>query len=423
MRDNHVRLLTAFGILAIISIFLIQIFWVKQAFDISESQFEQNVTVALRQVAEKIAINNKTNFNHKNPVIKINPRHYVVEVRSEIDASILDHYINTTFNYFNIDQDVEYGIYGCESKEMVYCNYIQKDKPQQEVTVTNLPKFEGLDYYFTVTFPHYPIVSLNNMPMWIVTSFVLIIVVLFILYALFVVFTQKSVTRVQREFINNMTHEFKTPISTISVIQQVISDPEIIKSPQRLATYTQIIGDEIGRLNDQVERVLHISGLEKRQVEMHNDEIDVHEVISKVVFNLTHADYEKEISIHQMLKAKDSIIIADRIHFTNVVCNIIENAIKYSPGNAEITVSTENTGSGITITMSDQGEGMEKKELKKIFDKFYRVSKGDTHNVKGFGLGLFYVKQIANAHQWKLRVESEPNRGTSFNITIDQKIQ
>ncbi len=423
MRDNHVRLLTAFGILAIICIFLIQIFWVKQAFDISESQFEQNVTVALRQVAEKIAIKNKTNFNHRNPVIKINPRHYVVEVRSDIDASLLDYYINTTFNYFNIDQDVEYGIYGCESKEMVYCNYIQKNKPQKEVTVTELPKFEGLDYYFTVTFPHYAIVSLNNIPMWIVTSIVLIIVVLFILYALFVVFTQKSVTRMQREFINNMTHEFKTPISTISVIQQVISDPEIVKSPQRLATYTQIIGDEIGRLNDQVERVLHISRLEKRQVEMHIEDIDVHEVIEKVVFNLTHSDYEKEININQKLLATYHTILADKIHFTNVICNIIENGIKYSPYDTEITVTTENIGSTITIKISDQGEGIDKKELKKIFEKFYRISKGDTHNVKGFGLGLFYVKQISDAHKWKLKVESEPNQCTSFYITIDLKTQ
>ncbi|MBL0024390.1 MAG: HAMP domain-containing histidine kinase [Saprospiraceae bacterium] len=421
MKDNHVRILTIFGIIAIISVFLVQIFWVKQAFDISESQFEQNVTVALRQVAEKIAIKNKTNFHHKNPVIKINPRHYVVEVRSEIDASLLDHYIVSTFDYFNIDQDVEYGIYGCDTKEMVYCNYIQKSKPQKEVTVTDLPKFEGLDYYFTVTFPHYPIVSLNNIPMWIVTSLVLIIVVLFIMYALFVVFSQKSVTRVQREFINNMTHEFKTPISTISVIQQVISDPEIVKTPQRLATYTQIIGDEISRLNDQVERVLHISRLEKRQVEMHIEDIDVHEVIDKVVFNLTHADFEKEINISQNLKAGNSLIQADRIHFTNVVCNIIENGIKYSQGTAEIKVSTENEGSEIFLTVADNGEGINKKEVKKIFDKFYRISTGDTHNVKGFGLGLFYVKKIADAHQWKISVASEPGIGTSFVISIHQK--
>lgn len=421
MKDNHIRFLTIFGITAIIAVFIIQIYWVKQAFNITESQFDHNVSVALRQVAEKIAIKNKTNFSQKNPVIKINPRHYVVEVRSEIDAALLDHYLKSTFDYFNINQDVEYGIYGCETNEMVYCNYIQKNKPQKEVTLTELPKFEGLDYYFTVTFPHFAIVSLNNMPMWIVTSFVLIIVVLFILYAFFIVFTQKSITRVQRDFINNMTHEFKTPISTISVIQQVISDPEIVKSPQRLNTYTKIIGDEIGRLNDQVEKILNITRLEKRQIEMHKEVVLANGIIDKVIQNLAHMEFEKEVVIDKNLTAENDIIAADKTHFTNVICNIIENGIKYSPSNAEIMVTTKNVGKKFEISISDKGEGIDKKEIKKIFDKFYRIPKGDTHNVKGFGLGLFYVKQIAQAHHWNLKVESEPGLGTTFYITIDQK--
>ncbi|MEY3420805.1 MAG: hypothetical protein RIR48_1094 [Bacteroidota bacterium] len=421
MKDNHIRFLTIFGITAIIAVFIIQIYWVKQAFNITESQFDHNVSVALRQVAEKIAIKNKTNFSQKNPVIKINPRHYVVEVRSEIDAALLDHYLKSTFDYFNINQDVEYGIYGCETNEMVYCNYIQKNKPQKEVTLSELPKFEGLDYYFTVTFPHFAIVSLNNMPMWIVTSFVLIIVVLFILYAFFIVFTQKSITRVQRDFINNMTHEFKTPISTISVIQQVISDPEIVKSPQRLNTYTKIIGDEIGRLNDQVEKILNITRLEKRQIEMHKEEVTANGIIDKVIQNLAHMEFEKEVVIDKNLIAENDIIAADKTHFTNVICNIIENGIKYSPLNAEIMVTTKNVGKKLEISISDKGEGIDKKEIKKIFDKFYRIPKGDTHNVKGFGLGLFYVKQIAQAHHWNLKVESEPGLGTTFYITIDQK--
>jgi two-component system phosphate regulon sensor histidine kinase PhoR len=421
LKDNHIRFLTIFGITAIIAVFIIQIYWVKQAFNITESQFDHNVSVALRQVAEKIAIKNKTNFSQKNPVIKINPRHYVVEVRSEIDAALLDHYLKSTFDYFNINQDVEYGIYGCETNEMVYCNYIQKNKPQKEVTLSELPKFEGLDYYFTVTFPHFAIVSLNNMPMWIVTSFVLIIVVLFILYAFFIVFTQKSITRVQRDFINNMTHEFKTPISTISVIQQVISDPEIVKSPQRLNTYTKIIGDEIGRLNDQVEKILNITRLEKRQIEMHKEEVTANGIIDKVIQNLAHMEFEKEVVIDKNLIAENDIIAADKTHFTNVICNIIENGIKYSPSNAEIMVTTKNVGKKLEISISDKGEGIDKKEIKKIFDKFYRIPKGDTHNVKGFGLGLFYVKQIAQAHHWNLKVESEPGLGTTFYITIDQK--
>jgi two-component system phosphate regulon sensor histidine kinase PhoR len=415
---NYIKWLTIFGVFAIISIFLVQIFWVRQAFTISESQFEQSVNGALRRVAENIAIDTKTDFQQNNPVIKINPRQYIVNVNSEIDAELLDHYLTNALDYFHIDQDVEYSIYSCYDKTMVYCNYIQKKKPQKEFSTPELPKFEGVDYYFSVSFPHYPIVSLNNIPMWMITSAVLILVVLFFMFALFVVFTQKSVTQVQRDFINNMTHEFKTPISTISVIQQVISDPEIVKTPQRLATYTQIIGDEIRRLNDQVEKVLNITRLEKKHFDLHLEEIEVHEVIQQVIFNIQNTDFEKPIKITQSLEAKNQIIKADKVHFTNVICNIIENAIKYSKDDAEINIKTCNSDQKILIAISDKGEGIDKKNLKKIFDKFYRVPKGAIHNVKGFGLGLYYVKKVVDAHKWTINVVSTPNEGSEFKIQI-----
>ncbi|MBC7884778.1 MAG: HAMP domain-containing histidine kinase, partial [Saprospiraceae bacterium] len=414
-----IKWLTIFGVFAIISIFLVQIFWVRQAFTISESQFDQSVNGALRRVAENIAISNKTDFQQNNPVIKINPRHYIVNVNSEIDAELLDHYLVAALDYFHIDQDVEYSIYSCFDKTMVYCNYIQKKKPQKEYTTPVLPKFEGVDYYFSVSFPHYPIVSLNNIPMWMITSAVLILVILFFIFSLFVVFAQKSVTQVQRDFINNMTHEFKTPISTISVIQQVISDPDIVKTPQRLATYTQIIGAEIGRLNDQVEKVLNITRLEKKHFDLHLEEIDVHEIISQVVFNVQNTDFEKNITITQELNAQHHTIAADKVHFTNVINNIVENAAKYSSDEPKINISTRNSNHKLMISISDKGEGIDKKNIKKIFEKFYRVPKGAVHNVKGFGLGLYYVKIVSDAHKWNLTVTSIPNEGTVFTIQVN----
>ncbi len=422
MKGNHIKYLTAFGIIAILSIFIIQIFWIKEAFNITESQFEHNTTVALRQVAEKIAVKNKTNFLQHNPVIKINPRLYVVQVNSEIDANLLDHYLKVTFDYFNIDIDVEYSIYSCQNDELVYCNYIQKKKPQKNATTPELPNFTDIDYYFSVSFPNYPIISMNNIPMWMITSAVLILVVLFFIYALFVVFAQKSISQIQREFINNMTHEFKTPISTISIIQQAISDPDIVKNPRRLATYTEIIGEEINRLNDQVEKVLNISRLEKRQVELKLEMIDIHEVIEQIIHNLSNIETEKKVNFVMDLRAERISINADRVHFTNVVCNIIENATKYSGDDVTIKITTTDQNNSTIIAIQDNGEGIEKKELKKIFEKFYRVPKGDTHNVKGFGLGLFYVKQIAKAHGWKLDATSIYGQGTTFYLIIDNNL-
>jgi two-component system phosphate regulon sensor histidine kinase PhoR len=305
---------------------------------------------------------------------------------------------------------------------LVYCNYIQKKKPQKNATTPELPNFTDIDYYFSVSFPNYPIISMNNIPMWMITSAVLILVVLFFIYALFVVFAQKSISQIQREFINNMTHEFKTPISTISIIQQAISDPDIVKNPRRLATYTEIIGEEINRLNDQVEKVLNISRLEKRQVELKLEMIDIHEVIEQIIHNLSNIETEKKVNFVMDLRAERISINADRVHFTNVVCNIIENATKYSGDDVTIKITTTDQNNSTIIAIQDNGEGIEKKELKKIFEKFYRVPKGDTHNVKGFGLGLFYVKQIAKAHGWKLDVTSIYGQGTTFYLIIDNNL-
>lgn len=419
MKVSHIKILTFFGITAIIAIFIIQLFWVRQAFIISESQFENTITGALRFVAERIAKDKNAYFNTHNPVIKINARHYIVEVNSEIDAELLDKYLIAAFNYYDIQQDVEYSIFSCQNDEMVYCNYIQKKAPQKESRMLDLPKFEGVDYYFSVSFPHYPIISLNNIPMWITTSIVLILLVLFFIYALFVVFAQKSISEVQKDFINNMTHEFKTPIATISVIQQVISDPEIVKSPQRLTTYAQIIGEEIRRLNDQVEKVLNVTKLEKKQFELEKECIDVHEIIKKVSSQNMLPGEAKTVQITTQMNAKDHFIWADKVHFSNVLYNITENALKYSSTEANVFITTYNEGNQIWIKIQDQGEGIDKKDIKKIFDKFYRVPKGNTHNTKGFGLGLFYVKQIALAHRWKLLVDSKINEGTTFTICIE----
>ncbi|MFZ1706030.1 MAG: HAMP domain-containing sensor histidine kinase [Saprospiraceae bacterium] len=422
MKDSHIKILTTLGILAIIFVFLVQVFWVRQAFTISESQFEHSVTVALRQVAEKVAQKNKSNFQQKNPVFKINPRLYVVEVNSEIDAELLDYHIFNIFNYFNIDQDVEYSIYSCQDNTMVYCNYIQKKTPQKIISIDPLPKFQGLDYYFSVSFPNYPLVSLNNIPMWMITSAVLVLVVLFFIYALFIVFNQKSITKIQRDFINNMTHEFKTPISTISVIQQVLSEENIHKNPTRIATYAKIIGDEINRLNMQVEKVLNITTLEKKEFQLNFQDIDVHEVIEQVLFTFQKTEYAKKVMFKTNLQAVNHTIPADKVHFTNVIYNIIENAIKYSLEEAHIAVNTKNEGQKLHISVVDKGKGISPKDIKKIFDKFYRVSQGNTHDAKGFGLGLFYVKQIIQAHKWNITVKSQEYQGSKFVITIPKTI-
>ncbi len=419
MQNRHIIYLAIFGALAILSILIVQIYWVKEALDISHKQFDQTVNIALREVAEKIAKKNKTTFEYKNPVIQINPSHYIVNVNSDIDAEMLDWYLASIFDFYNINHDVEYGIYNCQSKELVYCNYIQKNKPQNATSQIDLPKFDQYLYYFTVSFPHYSIISLHNVPMWVVTSIILMIAVLFFLYALFVVFRQRNITQVQKDFINNMTHEFKTPISTISIIQQVIADPEIVKDPQRLATYSEIIGVETKRLNDQVERVLNIAKIEKGEISLNKENIEANALIKKIVDQVKlKNDVDDSVTISHNLNATNDEVEVDLVHFTNILFNLIDNAMKYGGKPPIVDVSTENKNKKLLISISDNGSGIEKKELKKIFEKFYRVPTGNVHNVKGFGLGLYYVQKIIDVHKCKIWANSEMGKGTVFTIEI-----
>lgn len=419
MKNKHIIFLAAFGAVAIISILIVQIFWVKAALNINQHQFEQDVTIALRQVAENINKKNKASYQIKNPVKKINESQYAVAVNCNIDAYLLDYYLNSFLDYHNIKQDVEYSIYSCSNNERVYCNYIQKNKPPTHEVETNLPKFEGFLYYFTVSFPHYSILSMHNVPMWVITSIILGIALLFFLYALYIVFEQRTISQVQKDFINNMTHEFKTPISTISVIQQIISDPDIVNHPQKLATYSQIIGAETKRLNDQVERVLHIAKIEKGHFILNKEEVEVHDMIEEIVRSIKAKDTDQiQLDIHNQLSANNSFIQADRVHFSNILHNLLDNAMKYSHAAPKISINTWNERQNIIIEIKDNGMGIDKKDIKRIFEKFYRVPTGNVHNVKGFGLGLYYVSKIIEAHKWQINVESEIGKGTNFKIKI-----
>lgn len=420
MKTSHIFYLSCFGGLAIAAVLLVQFFWVKAALDINESQFEQTVTIALRQVAEEITSGDKYRIQHQNPVKKVNANNYLVEVNSEIDAELLNFYLIQKFEYFDIDFDLEYGIYDCFSGEMVYCNHIKKGSTISDYSYSDLPRFEDMDYYFTVSFPKKPLLSMHKTPMWLATSIILMIVIAFFIYALYVVFAQRSLSRVQRDFINNMTHEFKTPISTISAIQQVLLRPENETKVDQRRNYLGIIGTEAARLNAQVEKVLSITKVENKNFILTKDQIHAHQILREVIYKNSNLAETQNVAVEGNFKAKDDLILADQVHFSNIAFNLVDNGIKYAGRGSKITLSTFNRGDNFILSVKDNGPGISQKEIKKIFDKFYRVHTGNVHDVKGFGIGLFYVKKVVEAHNWKIKVISEKNKGSDFIITIPQ---
>jgi two-component system phosphate regulon sensor histidine kinase PhoR len=220
------------------------------------------------------------------------------------------------------------------------------------------------------------------------------------------------------DFINNMTHEFKTPVATIMIASEALKDPEVTEDKARLKRLAGIIYDENVRLGSHIERVLSIARLEKGELKMENTEVDVNDLIVIVLDSMDLQLQKRNAIINVHTDAENAIVYGDELHLSNVIYNLIDNANKYSSDTPEITITTRNTGKNLIIEIADKGIGMTKEQSKRIFDQFYRVPTGNLHDVKGFGLGLNYVQDIIKKLNGTVKVSSEKDRGTTFEISL-----
>jgi two-component system phosphate regulon sensor histidine kinase PhoR len=240
-------------------------------------------------------------------------------------------------------------------------------------------------------------------------------------YTIHVILRQKKVGEMKTDFINNMTHEFKTPIATISLAADSIASPKVIQDETRIHRFLGIIKQENKRMLQQVEKVLQMAQLDKKDVELKVSDVDMHELIRQAVDHLTLQVQQRQGQIHMDLNANTPILQGDHTHLSNMIYNLLDNANKYSLDIPEIRISTSNVRQGLEVVVEDKGIGISKENQKHIFDKFYRVHTGNLHDVKGFGLGLSYVKAIALAHQGNIEVRSEPGKGSRFSLYLPLK--
>ncbi len=419
MKGSTIRIIVILATLSIVGITFTQIYWVKRAFNLKEAEFDRSANTALYNVAQKIFQINHIRSPATNPVKQLSTNYFVVLINSEIDASLLEFLLRTEFEIRNIQSDFEYGVYDCSSERMVYGNYIPlKTSNEKIIKKTNLPNWANGGYFFGVQFPNREAQIINQMGIWSFSSIVLLLVVIFFAYTLFIILKQKRLSEIQKDFINNMTHEFKTPISTIALSTQVLKDPQIINQPERLYNYAAIIEKENNRLKQHVERVLQMARVDKEDVELNKEVIDIHLIIAEAIKNHTYSLQEKYGKVTSELAASTSQLKADRLHMVNVFNNLLDNAIKYSQTNPVINIKTYNKGKGLSIEIHDNGIGISKENNKRVFQKFYRVPTGNIHDVKGFGLGLSYVKTVIEAHRGIIKLESEIERGCLFKIWL-----
>jgi two-component system phosphate regulon sensor histidine kinase PhoR len=417
MKRRTLGIFMLLALISIVGIVVTQVYWFKKAYENNEQEFDKNVTIALKEVVKGILNYNNIHTVPVDPVQQITANYYAVMVNDRIHADVLEHYLQTELKKFNINQGFEYSIYDCANKKIVYGGYLEGELADKFTEKHHLPQWKEDNYYFTVYFPHKAGGIIGEMTIWLYLSGIILVVVIFFSYSLFVILKQKRLSEIQRDFINNMAHEIRTPLSTITISAQTLKNPEIIHSPQRLLNYATIIMDEAVKLKNQVERVLSIADSESK-MKINPEAVDMHKLIEQVANQLIH-NSTKKVSFSFIPHAKNGIVNGDKLHLGNLISNLIDNSIKYTYEDVVITITTLNKNANtIEIQVLDNGVGISKENQKKIFDKFYRVPTGNIHNTKGFGIGLNYVALITKAHKGSITVQSENNNGTTFTITL-----
>ncbi len=418
MKNRTIKGVVFFGSLAILSIIAIQAFMMVQTWNIEEEKFEEKVRIALINVANDLADVSDYPLPSKDMVNQLSPDYFVVNINNVINANNLDYFLQKEIEAVALSEDFEYWIYDCTSQDMMYGNYISYPKgvtPASEKR-DDLPTYDESEYYFGIRFPNRTSYLLGNMRIPLVFSFILFITIIFFLYSIFVILRQKALSEMQKDFINNMTHEFKTPISTIKISSDFFLRQPSIKEDKRLKKYAQIIKEQNERLNNQVENVLQIAKIDQESFKLDKEVINLNLLIQEIILST-------EVKVNQLngclktdLQAPISLVKADKLHLSNILHNLLDNAIKYCKHSPEITIRTKIEGKKLLLAVKDKGVGIKKEYQSKVFKKFFRVPTGNVHNVKGFGLGLFYIKKICDAHGWKVRLDSEENIGTKISI-------
>jgi two-component system phosphate regulon sensor histidine kinase PhoR len=346
-------------------------------------------------------------------------------IEERINDSLIDSLLKAELDSKDIDLEYKFGILDTRNYEILFCNdvKVKLDLLQSGFHTRLFPNDEFAPAsYLYISFPNQTAYLLRDM-LWVFGTSVMLIGVILACFmvAISTIIRQKKTSQITNDFINNMTHEFKTPVSTISLACEVMQDPDMQNNAKQLNRYLNIIKEENSRLGRQIEKVLQIATLEKSDFKLKFESLDVHTIIDKVLQNMAIQIENRNGLIETFFNAEISIIEADEVHLTNIIFNLLDNANKYSPENPDIMVSTENVKHGIVITISDKGVGISKDTINKIFDRFYRVPTGNVHDVKGFGLGLSYVKTMIDAHNGQISVQSELNNGSKFTIFLPFK--
>lgn len=409
--------------LSVLGILFIQMQWIKNAIQVKKDQYAQSVQRSMediRQQSNELFL--RRNAELTGVTMLGEAREYLLDRSFTVSffrPEQMSDLIRRSLRENGIKQPFEFAVTNIFGNPILGSPGFKEDYWADSYVIRlrggNAVQQEKLHLYFKQP-KNYIIEQMG----WMIVASVVFTAIIIWAFALTVrtLFTQKKLSEIKSDFINNMTHELKTPLATISLAVDALTNAKVISNEEKIRYYSAMIKDENKRMNKQVETILQAARIERQEITLNKAVLDAHAIIQKTADNLILQIQEKHGTLNLHLKATRNRIDADEVHFSNIVFNLLDNAIKYSKDPLRIDIETSNSGQMLQIRFRDNGIGMSKETVSHIFEKFYRAHTGNIHNVKGFGLGLSYVKAMVDAHGGKVRVESTPGKGSTFIVML-----
>jgi two-component system, OmpR family, phosphate regulon sensor histidine kinase PhoR len=437
-------LIIALITVSLMGIIYIQVSWIRTLALFREEQLKEKLSAIIQQVSEELIDQRNTTFQtpRQMPGLKlpgdvydiykqfsVTNRFTVFEIREKLQREFNKQNLKDTHFEFAVASDNVFGHYELKSPQFLEMamDTIHNLRVWYPLVASSGSWLESLapEEVLVIVVPDIKSLVLQSLGWMIAGAILFTLIIITAFYLTFgTLIRQKKLSEMKGDFINNMTHELKTPLATISLAVDALKSEKVLSNKEKLSYFTGMIKDENKRMNKHVETILQAAQMERQQVQLNKKDIHVHEVIQKVINNLQLQIEEKQGKIDLQLNATQDLMEADEVHFTNLINNLLDNAVKYSKEEVPLAVriSTKNSSRGfIRIMVEDNGIGMSKETVSRVFEKFFRAHTGNVHNVKGFGLGLSYVKAMTEAHNGKIRVESVLGKGSTFTADFPLK--
>ncbi len=421
IRSKTLRLVILISTVLITLIIAIQLIWLQKVYALEEKEFNINVSKSIRALYTDMGLVNDASDNMQKLIENPKPDLYLFRIDCLPNIDSLYNSLRAELTDFDVYTDSKMAVYDHHSNSLTHKKYIDlPDSYHNNETLPEVPLIKKDYSYILLLFPHRNQYILKQIYLWILSSAILLVVLIAFGASIFYLYRQRFLNETQKDFVNNFTHEFKTPLAVIKIAAEVLQDPTIEKNPTRLHNYSNIINEQTTHLQAQIQRLLEIAYTDRTSLPLEKESIDVNQLIQQAILDMNPIIEKNQAVIHTDFTRSPAFVMADKTYLLLAFINLIENAIKYS-ANPVIDIKTFTDDQHCMISFKDNGPGIAREHHKKIFNRFYRITKGNLHTVKGFGLGLSFVKKVIDEHNGKIKLISAPGKGTTFILTIFKK--